>query len=104
MKSTLWMSAMALAVALPAMAQAPTPGNMPVQRELIYCADLMTHDEREAYRTSMQAAATPKVQDALRAEHQLRMQERTRTSGRADACEAPLHRRAGQDNPGGAVK
>ncbi|OIP19916.1 MAG: hypothetical protein AUK51_00285 [Comamonadaceae bacterium CG2_30_59_20] len=97
-----WLPAITLAAALPTMAQTQMTGNKPVQRELIYCADQMTHAEREAYRASMQAAATPQAQDALRADHQRSMQERARAAGRAGQCNVQLRQRAGQGFQGGA--
>ena len=51
------------------------------QRELIYCADLMTHEEREAYRESMRAARTQEEKAAVRQAHQQEMQARARERG-----------------------
>ena len=51
------------------------------QRELIYCADLMTHAEREAYRASMRAARTPEEKAAVRQSHHNEMQARARERG-----------------------
>ena len=48
------------------------------QRELIYCADLMTHAEREAYRARWRAAQNPQEQAALRQAHQEEMRARAR--------------------------
>ena len=42
-----------LALATQALAQPTSPP--PEPRELIYCADRMTHEEREAYRAKMRA-------------------------------------------------
>jgi hypothetical protein len=50
-------------------------------RELIYCADLMTHDERETYRARMRAARTPQDKAALRQAHRQDMQARARERG-----------------------
>ena len=62
-----------------ATAQQPTP---PVdQRELIYCADRMTHEEREAYRAKMRAARTLEEKQSLRAAHQAEMQARAAAQG-----------------------
>jgi len=94
----------ALAAALPALAQTPTMDKQPVQRELIYCADLMTHAEREAYRANMQAATTPTARDTLRADHRRVMQERANSMGRPGQCDAPLRLRAGQGFQGGTAK
>lgn len=71
---------------------APSPGATE-QRELIYCADQMTHEEREAYRAQMRAARTPEEKAALRQSHQREMQLRARQRGLdANQCE-PLRLR-----------
>lgn len=70
--------------ALPAVAQ-PAPAAEP--RELIYCADLMSHAEREAYRQRMHAAPTREARDDLRAAHRAEMQQRARQAGREGQCE-----------------
>jgi len=63
------------------------------QRELIYCADQMTHEEREAYRTHMRAARTPEEKTAYRQAHQQEMQLRVRQRGLdVTQCE-PLRQR-----------
>ena len=63
------------------------------QRELIYCADKMTHEEREVYRARMRAARTPEEKAALRQAHQQEMQARARQSGGdAEQC-LPLRQR-----------
>jgi acetyl-CoA carboxylase carboxyltransferase component len=51
------------------------------QRELIYCADLMTHEEREAYRASMRTARSQQEKAALRQAHQEEMRARARERG-----------------------
>ena len=51
------------------------------QRELIYCADLMTHEEREAYRERMRTARSSQEQAALRQAHQEEMRARARERG-----------------------
>lgn len=51
------------------------------QRELIYCADLMTHAERVAYRAQMRAARTPEEKAAVRQAHHDEMQARARERG-----------------------
>jgi hypothetical protein len=70
---------------LSAPAQAQSNGEQPAgaaePRELIYCADLMTHDERETYRTRMRAARTPQDKAALRQAHRQDMQARARERG-----------------------
>jgi hypothetical protein len=69
----------------------PAPASQP--RELIYCADLMTHEEREAYRASMRAARTPQERAALRQAHQEAMRARAHERGlNAMECE-PLRLR-----------
>lgn len=65
-----------------------TPPAPQEKRELIYCADRMTHEEREAYRARMRAAATPAEREAIRAGHRAEMQARARSQGVTD-CEPP---------------
>ena len=63
------------------------------QRELIYCADLMTHEEREAYRASMRTARTQEEKAAVRRAHHEAMQARARERG-IDPIECePQHQR-----------
>ena len=86
---TLWV------VSAPAQAQgaAEQPQGVAEQRELIYCADKMTHEEREAYRARMRAARTPEEKAALRQAHRQEMQARARQSGGdAEQC-LPLRQR-----------
>lgn len=73
-------------------------GGSGARRELIYCADLMSHEEREAYRTRMRAAQTVEEKESLRAAHRSDMQARARKAGREGQCE-PLGRqwRGGRD-------
>ncbi|MCX8085890.1 MAG: hypothetical protein N3C63_03200 [Rhodocyclaceae bacterium] len=65
------------------------------KRELIYCADLMTHEEREAYRAKMRAARGPDEKARLRAEHRAEMEKRAQAHG--TSCE---HRRGEGQGPG----
>jgi hypothetical protein len=89
--------AVAALCALSAPAQAQSNGEQPAgaaePRELIYCADLMTHDEREAYRARMRAARTPQDKAALRQAHRQDMQTRAREHGVDTLQCEPLHRR-----------
>lgn len=72
-------------------------GAGPPARELIYCADLMSHEEREAYRASMRAARTPEEKAALRDAHRQKMQELARQRGADASCEPPrLRERRGR--------
>jgi len=73
----------AAASAQPASAPVPT-----LQRELIYCADRMTPEEREAYRVKMRAARSVEEKDKVRAAHQAEMQARADRQGDAGKCEA----------------
>lgn len=69
------------------------PSSAVQQRELIYCADLMTPAEREAYRERMRAARSPEQRAALREAHQEDMRARARERGmEALECE-PLRQR-----------
>lgn len=56
------------------------------ERELIYCADKMTHEEREAYRARMRTARTPEDKAALRQAHRQEMQARARQGGADAEC------------------
>jgi len=80
--AVLWM-ALTILCSLPAWAedkeQISSSANQ--QRELIYCADLMTHAEREAYRAQMRAARTPEEKAAVRQAHHDEMQARARERG-----------------------
>lgn len=73
------------------------PASPPEPRELIYCADRMTHEEREAYRTKMRAARTLEEKQALRAAHRAEMQ--ARAAGQSGVgCEPPGRQwRGGRD-------
>ncbi|GEM_PF-2230758 len=81
-------------VSAPVLAQsAGEPPQAAEQRELIYCADKMTHEEREAYRARMRAARTHAEKAALRQAHQQEMQARARQGGGdAEQC-LPLRQR-----------
>lgn len=62
-------------------------------RKLIYCADLMTHEERDAYRERMRAAVSPQERAALREAHRKEMQDRARNRGEdLEACEPRRYR------------
>lgn len=75
------------ALATQAVAQPATVPASSVQRELIYCADQMSHEEREAYRAKMRATRSAAEKEALRAAHRRDMQERARAAGRERQCE-----------------
>jgi uncharacterized membrane protein len=66
---------------LSGVASAQPAGEPAARRELIYCADRMSHEEREAYRATMRAARTPEEKQALRAAHQAEMQARAAAKG-----------------------
>lgn len=85
-----------LAMSLQAFAQPATGPVNPVQRELIYCADLMNHEEREAYRAKMQATRSAAEKETLRTAHRRDMQERARAAGREGQCEPLGPRGRGQ--------
>ncbi len=85
MKSKLLAMAILSSLAFPVLAQ--QPGAPVEKRELIYCADLMTHEEREAYRAKMQAARTLEEKTQIRADHQTAMQARAVSQGVAGQCE-----------------
>mgnify|MGYP005857125901 CR=1 FL=1 len=66
--------------------------------ELIYCADRMTHEEREAYRARMRAASGPEQKEAIRAAHRAEMQARAAGQGEA-YCEPPGRQWRGGNKP-----
>jgi hypothetical protein len=53
----------------------------PPRRELIYGAEIMTHDEREQYRARMRGAKAPGEEARIRGEHRQAMQKRARERG-----------------------
>jgi hypothetical protein len=75
--------AMAAMSALPIRAQdaGQAPATAAEPRELIYCAELMTPAEREAYRARMRTAHNPQERAALRQAHRDNMQARARARG-----------------------
>lgn len=83
LSNTLFGMVFAMLCSLPVWAadkeQVSSPGEP--QRELIYCADLMTHEEREAYRAQMRAARTPAEKQAVRQAHQEAMRARAHERG-----------------------
>jgi hypothetical protein len=89
-----------LSVPALALSNGAQPAGTAEPRELIYCADLMTHDERETYRARMRAARTPQDKAALRQAHRQEMQARARERG-ADTrqCEPLRQRRRGDASP-----
>ncbi len=60
---------------------APQGAAAPSRRELIYGAELMTHEEREQYRARMRGAQAPAEGQRLRAEHRAAIQQRARERG-----------------------
>lgn len=76
-----WWLPLALLGSLAGGASAQPAGTTAEGRELIFCADRMTHEEREAYRAKMRAASTPEEKQALRAAHQAEMQARAAAQG-----------------------
>ena len=81
--STIFGLALTALCSLPASAEdtKQPPSSTEQSRELIYCADLMTHEERVAYRENMRAARTPQERAAVRRAHQDEMQTRARERG-----------------------
>lgn len=84
-------------LALSALAVAQ-PANPPAEtRELIYCADRMAPEEREAYRTRMRAARTLEERQAIRAAHRSELQARAAVLPGA-TCDPPGRQwRGGRD-------
>jgi hypothetical protein len=89
-----------LAICLTGSAFAQAPAATTEKRELIYCPDRMTHEEREAYRARMQAARTYEEKEALRAAHRTDMQARVTREGAPGFCDTPLQQRLRQGQQG----
>lgn len=84
-----WRIVLLAAPFLLAGAVAAQPAATPAEkRELIYCADRMTPEEREAYRAKMRAARTLEEKQSLRAAHQTEMRARAAAQGGGN-CEPP---------------
>jgi hypothetical protein len=81
------MTALAAALWMAASAHAQSTPPPPEPRELIYCADQMTHEEREAYRAKMRAARTAEEKEAVRQAHRQEMQSRVQQRGGGAQCE-----------------
>lgn len=82
-----------LAACLAGNTLAQTPAVTTEKRELIYCADRMTPEERKAYRAKMQAAGTPQEKDAVRTAHRTEWQVRVEREGTPGYCDQPLQQR-----------
>lgn len=82
------------ALSSPIQAQAPhaSPQGAMQPRELIVCAELMSREEREAYRARMRAAPTWEARAALREAHRREMMLRAQQRGPDFQCQ-PLQRR-----------
>lgn len=78
-----------LLMSLAALATAQTASPPVEKRELIYCADRMTPEERAAYRAQMRAARTLEERQAIRAAHRAEMQARARQQPADIYCEPP---------------
>ena len=81
--NALFAMAFAILCSLPAWAadKEPDSSSTNQQRELIYCADYMTHEEREAYRAKKRAARTPEEREAVRQAHKSEIDARLRKQG-----------------------
>lgn len=75
------------------------PADVPLEkRELIYCADRMTPEERAAYRAKMRAASSLEERQAIRAAHRAEMQTRARQEPVEIYCDPPGRQwRGGRD-------
>jgi hypothetical protein len=84
-KALLFGMALAALVALPAVAQnAPTPGageGTTAAGEQVYGWQLMSPQERAAYRSHMTGLKTAQEREQFRLEHQKQMEERARERG-----------------------
>lgn len=82
-----------LAICLAGPAFAQPAGTTTEKRELIYCADRMTPEERAAYRAKIQAARSTDEKDAVRAAQRTEMQARVEREGTPGYCDQPLQQR-----------
>ena len=71
------------------------------QHELIYGAQIMTPQEREAYRARLRAAKTEAERRLLRTEHRERMAVRAREQGVNLPEDVPAHRSGPASQTGG---
>ena len=78
-----WGLAMAIVITI-------STGDVQAQEEPIYGNQLMTEQERDQYRSQMQAARSETERDQLRWEHHLRMQERAKERGIILPDEPPM--------------
>lgn len=72
---------------------------MMMQQEPVYGSQLMTQEERVAYRTKMHAAKTPEEREKIRAGHHAQMKARAKERGVTLPDEPPA--RGGGMSPGG---
>ncbi len=99
-RNLLWVALLGAALAIPAWAQGPGPGNGPGKRGgFRYNQDntpgwsLMTRDERIAYRDKMHAAKTYEECKAIYDEHRQQVEARAKEQGKTlrqpahDACD-----------------
>ncbi|MDD5240246.1 MAG: hypothetical protein PHG47_00845 [Sulfuricella sp.] len=85
MLKTLWLLPIAagIAVASPVAVAEETakPQAQARQQEMVYGSQLMTREERVAYRAKMRAAKTPEEREKIRAEHHEQMKVRAKEKG-----------------------
>lgn len=109
------LAALALTVALPALAQDQTRTQTTTQEQMqeqmrdqqMYGYQLMTPEERDAYRERMRNAATAEEQERIRAEHHEQMTQRAQQRGVTLPDEPPprgsgMNRGSGM-GPGGSM-
>ena len=82
-RHTLLIAIMAAAMAMTAAGVSEAAEQQPAAKKAqpIYGSQLMTQQERDAYRARMRAARTPEAREALRAEHHQAMQARAKERG-----------------------
>lgn len=85
-RHTLLIAIMASAMAMTAAGVSQSAEQQPAKpaakkAQPIYGSQLMTQQERDAYRARMRAARTPEAREALRAEHHRAMQARAKERG-----------------------
>ncbi len=86
-------------------AQPPAPATVQAQTQLrdrdIYGSQLMTRQERQAFRSRMQSAKTQEERERIRAEHHKQMVERAKARGVTLPADPPAQ--GGGMGPGGGM-
>lgn len=106
MLKTLWLLPLAAGIAVAssvAVAEEPAkPQAQARQQEPVYGSQLMSREERTAYRAKMRAAKTPEEREKIRAEHHEQMKARAKEKGVTLPDTPPMG--GAMMGPGGGIK